>query len=82
MQPCLLFLSDFFKGSRKIILKGEALYDYLTKLSNHFNKITEHPEKIDLIFYPEDNSKCTAEGLLVTVLNWRKAQSRPFFRDS
>lgn len=47
-------------------LKGEALSDYLKKLTNHFEKITEHPEKSDLIFYPEDSSKCTPEGMALT----------------
>lgn len=47
-------------------LKGEALSDYLKKLTNHFEKITDHPEKSDLIFYPEDSSKCTPEGMALT----------------
>lgn len=81
-QEFLLFLNEFFKDSRKVNLKGEALSDYLTTLSNHFDKVTEHPEKSDLIFYPEDNSKCTPEGLLETVLKWRKAQGLPLFKDS
>lgn len=81
-QEFLLFLNEFFKASRKVNLKGEALSDYLAKLSNHFDKITEHPEKSDLIFYPEDNSKCTPEGLLETVLNWRKSQGLPLIKDS
>ncbi|TGB80749.1 bacteriocin immunity protein [Escherichia sp. E4702] len=76
------FLNEFFKDLRKVNLKGEALSDYLTTLSNHFDKVTEHPEKSDLIFYPEDNSKCTPEGLLETVLKWRKAQGLPLCKDS
>jgi hypothetical protein len=81
-QEFLLFLKEFFKSSRQENLKGEVLSDYLTTLSNHFDKVTEHPEKSDLIFYPEDNSQCTPEGLLQTVLNWRKSQGLPLFKDS
>ncbi|MCE0814082.1 bacteriocin immunity protein [Buttiauxella sp. S04-F03] len=81
-QEFLLFLKEFFKSSRQENLKGEALSDYLTTLSNHFDKVTEHPEKSDLIFYPADNSQCTPEGLLQTVLNWRKSQGLPLFKDS
>ncbi|TLJ03210.1 bacteriocin immunity protein [Escherichia sp. E4385] len=81
-QEFLLFLNEFFKDSRKANPKGESLSDYLTKLSNHFDKITEHPEKSDLIFHPKDNSKCTPEGLIEAVLNWRKSQSLPLFIDN
>lgn len=69
-QEFLLFLNEFFKDSRKANSKGESLSDYLTKSSNHFDKITEHPGKSDLIFYPKDDSKCTPEGLIEAVLNW------------
>ncbi|WP_407718954.1 bacteriocin immunity protein [Enterobacter roggenkampii] len=58
------------------------LSDYLTKLSYHFDKITEHLERSDLIFYPEDNSRTTPEGLLETVLKWRKSQGLPLFKNS
>ncbi|MDY0972747.1 bacteriocin immunity protein [Siccibacter turicensis] len=81
-QELLFFLNELFNRSRKVNLQGDALGDYLTKLSNHFDKKTEYPEKSDLIFYPEDNSKCIPEGLLETVLNWRKAQGLPLFKNS
>lgn len=81
-QEFLLFLNEFFKDSRKANSKGESLSDYLAKLSDHFDKITEHPEKSDLIFYPKDNLKCTPEELIEAVLNWRKSQGLPLFKDS
>ena len=33
-------------------LKGKKLEKYLDTLVDHFIKITEHPKKGDLIFYP------------------------------
>ncbi|RZN44648.1 hypothetical protein D9736_22575 [Escherichia sp. E10V10] len=38
-------------------------------------------KRCDLIFHPKDNSKCTPEGLIEAVLNWRISQSLPIFKD-
>lgn len=48
----------------------------------HFDKISQHPDGSDLIYYPEDGADDTPEGILKTVKEWRKSQGLPLFKDS
>ncbi|EYB45095.1 colicin immunity protein [Escherichia coli] len=48
-------------------LKGKKLEKYLDTLVDHFIKITEHPKKGDLIFYPNSQEDGEPENILKIV---------------
>jgi protoporphyrinogen oxidase len=47
----------------------------------HFEKMSEHPDGSDLIYYPEDGADNSPEGITRTVKEWRAAQGLPGFKD-
>lgn len=53
-------------------LKGKKLEKYLDTLVDHFIKITEHPKKGDLIFYPNSPEDGKPENILKIVKEWRQ----------
>ncbi len=55
--------------------------DLLDKLINHFEKISEHPDGSDLIYYPEGNPDPQPEDIVNTIKDWRKSQGLPCFKD-
>lgn len=59
-------------------LKGKKLEKYLDTLVDHFIKITEHPKKGDLIFYPNSPEDGKPENILKIVKEWRRSQGLPF----
>ncbi|CAI8750999.1 Colicin-E7 immunity protein [Pseudomonas sp. IT-P12] len=61
-------------------LKGKALEKYLDHLLAHFELITEHPDRSDVIFYPKEGQEDSAEGILKTVKEWRAANNKPGFK--
>ena len=63
-------------------LKGKKLEKYLDTLVDHFIKITEHPKKGDLIFYPNSQEDGEPENILKIVKEWRRSQGLPLFKDS
>ncbi|WP_113445774.1 bacteriocin immunity protein [Escherichia coli] len=62
-------------------LKGKKLEKYLDTLVDHFIKITEHPKKGDLIFYPNSQEDGEPENILKIVKEWRRSQGLPLFKD-
>ncbi len=63
-------------------LKGKELEMYWDSLVDHFIKITEHPKKGDLIFYPNSQEDGEPENILKIVKEWRRSQGLPLFKDS
>ena len=63
-------------------LKGKELEMYWDTLVDHFIKITEHPKKGDLIFYPNSQEDGEPENILKIVKEWRRSQGLPLFKDS
>ncbi|WP_053158936.1 bacteriocin immunity protein [Pseudomonas sp. P1.8] len=61
-------------------LHGKELEIYLDGLLVHFEKITEHPERSDVIFYPKDGQEDSPEGILKEVKEWRAANNKPGFK--
>ncbi|EMK8258666.1 bacteriocin immunity protein, partial [Escherichia coli] len=49
---------------------------------DHFIKITEHPKKGDLIFYPNSPEDGKPENILKIVKEWRRSQGLSLFKDS
>jgi hypothetical protein len=61
-------------------LNGKELEIYLDGLLVHFEKITEHPERSDVIFYPKDGQEDSPEGILKEFKEWRAANNKPGFK--
>lgn len=45
-----------------------------------FERLTEHPEGSDLIFYPRDDREDSPEGIVKEVKEWRAANGKPGFK--
>ena len=63
-------------------LKGDELENYIISVVNNFIRITEHPAKGDLFFYPEKRGDDEPENILKIVKEWRRSQGLPLFKDS
>ncbi|WP_460146150.1 bacteriocin immunity protein [Pseudomonas sp. S2_A02] len=74
----LSFLEEFFHQTSG--LKGRALEDYRDRLLAHFELVTEHPGRSDVIFYPKEGQEDSAEGILKEVKEWRALNNKPGFK--
>ncbi|WP_268799302.1 bacteriocin immunity protein [Pseudomonas huanghezhanensis] len=45
-----------------------------------FERLTEHPEGSDLIFYPRDDREDSPQGIVREVKEWRTANGKPGFK--
>lgn len=45
-----------------------------------FERLTEHPDGSDLIFYPRDDRQDSPQGIVDEVKAWRAAQGKPGFK--
>lgn len=74
----LLFIREFFEYSNE--LEGEALNEYTDRLLDHFEAVTEHPGRSDVIFYPKEGQEDSPEGILREVKEWRELHNKPGFK--
>ena len=74
----LEFLRCFFEFPDE--LEGDALNNHTDKLIDHFNEITEHPDRSDVIFYPKEGQEDSPEGILKEVKEWRARNNKPGFK--
>ncbi|ETS29619.1 colicin transporter [Photorhabdus temperata] len=52
-----------------------------SKAIDEFKRISEHPSGGDLIFYPEDGTEDSPEGVLKVVKEWRAKNGKPDFKN-
>ena len=45
-----------------------------------FERLTEHPDGSDLIFYPREDREDSPEGIVQEVKEWRAANGKPGFK--
>lgn len=45
-----------------------------------FERITEHPDGSDVIFYPSDNREDSPEGVVKEIKEWRAKNGKPGFK--
>lgn len=74
-------ISDYTEAEFLAFIKKICRTDGLTeeddnKLVREFERLTEHPDGSDLIYYPRDNREDTPEGI---VKEWRAANGKPGF---
>ncbi|MBJ2348400.1 MULTISPECIES: bacteriocin immunity protein [Pseudomonas] len=74
----LAFLGEFFHQTSG--LKGAALEKYRDELLRHFEQITEHPSRSDVIFYPKEGQEDSPEGILKEIKEWRTRNNKPGFK--
>lgn len=48
---------------------------------SEFERLTQHPDGSDLIFYPNDNDDDSPEGVLARVKKWRSENGLPLFKN-
>jgi hypothetical protein len=74
----LTFLKGFYHFPDD--LEGDALEAYLDSLLVHFEVITEHPDRSDVIFYPKEGREDSPEAILKEVKEWRALNNKPGFK--
>ncbi len=74
----LELLSEFFENKHGLI--GKEYENHTNKLLLHFEKITEHPQKSALIFYPPAGREDSPEGILKEIKEWLAINDKPGFK--
>ncbi|MGE8410564.1 MAG: bacteriocin immunity protein [Pseudomonas sp.] len=74
----LEFVTLFFRSDSP--LKGDARTAWKDGLRNHFSAITEHPDGIDVIYFPPEGAEDSPEGVVNRVKEWREANGKPGFK--
>lgn len=52
------------------------------KMVLEFERLTEHPDGSDLVFYPSDDREDSPEGIVKEVKKWRAANGKPGFKSA
>ena len=74
----LTFLEELFHNTSG--LEGESLEKYLDSLVDHFERVTEHSDGSDVLFYPKEGQEDSPEGILKEVKEWRARNNKPGFK--
>lgn len=77
--------SEFLEFLRALFEEREEMsadeYDaFVIRGVLHFEKITQHPDRSDLIFYPKAGCESTPEDVLRVIKEWRASENKPGFR--
>jgi len=71
---------DFLAFVRKICRAEGATEEDDNKLVDEFERLTEHPDGSDLIYYPDDGREDSPEGIVKEVKEWRTKNGKPGFK--
>jgi hypothetical protein len=74
----LEFLRELFEGGGD--LTADEFDKFMLKRIKHFELVTEHPNRSDVIFYPKEGQEDSPEGILKEVKEWRAANNKPGFK--
>jgi Colicin immunity protein / pyocin immunity protein len=74
----LLLLNELFENPKK--LRGDDFEKRSFGKVDHFEIITEHPGKSDVIFYPREGVEDSPEGILNEIKEWRVLNGKPGFK--
>ena len=73
--------AEFLEFMKTVLQENVAETDErLDILLAHFEKITEHPEGTDLIYYASSDQDATPEAIINKVKEWRAANGKPGFK--
>lgn len=74
--------TEFLELLNEIMKENIAETDEdLDLLLEHFEKITEHPEGTDLIYYAQSDADSTPEEITKKIKEWRTANGLPGFKE-
>lgn len=74
--------NEFLEFVRKIYQAESASEEEEDKRIDEFERLTEHPDGSDLIFYPRDDREDSPEGIVQEVKQWRAANGKSGFKSS
>ncbi|MHC8377079.1 bacteriocin immunity protein [Pseudomonas sp. MDT1-16] len=72
------FLRELFDGGED--LTADEFDKYMIDRVKHFETVTEHPDRSDVIFYPKEGQEDSPEGILKEVKEWRAFNNKPGFK--
>ncbi|MDI3274207.1 bacteriocin immunity protein [Pseudomonas sp. AL03] len=72
------FLKELFDGGED--LTADEFDKYMIDRVKHFETVTEHPDRSDVIFYPKEGQEDSPEGILKEVKEWRAFNNKPGFK--
>jgi len=74
----LALVSDLFED--RTGLKGSELDKHRIDTVLLFERLTEHPDGSDVIYYPPEGSDDSPQGVVNRVKDWRTAKDKPGFK--
>lgn len=74
------FLREFFEGGEG--LAADEFDKFIIERVRHFEALTEHPRRSDVIFYPREGQEDSPAGVLKEVKEWRARNNKPGFKSS
>lgn len=74
--------ADFLELVRKICVVDYKTEYQHTQAVMTFERLSEHPDGSDLIYYPKPNADDSPEGIVREVKRWRAANGKAGFKPS
>lgn len=74
--------AEFLAFVRKIFNPNTTMEDEDVQNVLEFERLTEHPDGSDVIFYPPKDREDSPEGVVKDVKEWRAKNGKPGFKDS
>ncbi|WP_110948765.1 bacteriocin immunity protein [Pseudomonas bohemica] len=68
---------DFLELVKKICSAEQMTERQHTKAILEFERLSEHPDGSDLIYYPKALADNSPEGIVNTIKEWRAANGKP-----
>ncbi|RXW29319.1 bacteriocin immunity protein [Enterobacter ludwigii] len=72
--------SEFLSLVRKICTAASETEEEGSLLVLEFERLSEHPNGSDVIFYPEQGKDYSPEGIVREIKEWRRANGKPGFK--
>lgn len=74
--------AEFLAFVKKIFNLNTTMEDEDVQNVLEFERLTEHPDGSDVIFYPPKDREDSPEGVVKEVKEWRAKNGKPGFKDS
>lgn len=72
--------AEFLAFVKKIFYPHHTTEEEDVKNVLEFERITEHPDGSDVIFYPPDEREDSPEGIVKEIKEWRAKNGKPGFK--
>lgn len=73
--------AEFLEFVTKICRADGSSEEDDNELVREFERLTEHPDGSDLIYYPREGREDSPKGIVKEVKEWRVAKSKPGFKN-